>query len=223
MMRSTWSKWLSGVGGVALIGGLVLVNYGGGVAPAEAHDHQKQSHNHPNPFRQILDKLNEVLDMLNKGGGGGGAGNYTMRWDTNNLSSSASRFTVLADFGGAAVRDNNTGLVWEKLPSGSTYWSDARLQCVEKNVGGTRGWRLPSVVELASLIDASPGAPLVPVVFERIPSVSYWSATTNAASTNTILTVDFGDRGQMGSASKTSNTTLLPYWCVRGPMSESVY
>jgi len=29
---------------------------------------------------------------------------------------SASRFTVLAAFGGAAVRDNNTGLVWEHAP-----------------------------------------------------------------------------------------------------------
>ncbi len=37
MMRSTWSKWLSGVGGVVLIGGLVLANYGGGVTPADAH------------------------------------------------------------------------------------------------------------------------------------------------------------------------------------------
>ncbi|HKC92465.1 MAG TPA: hypothetical protein VKB81_00465 [Nitrospira sp.] len=26
------------------------------------------------------------------------------------------RFTVLADFGNAAVRDNNTGLVWEQAP-----------------------------------------------------------------------------------------------------------
>ena len=220
-MRSTWSKWLSGVGGVALIGGLVLVNYGGGVTPAEAHDHEKHAYNHPNPFKQILDKLNEVLAKLKDGGGGGGAGNYTTRWDTNN--SSVSRFTVLAEFSGAAVRDNNTGLVWEQAPSGSTYWGDARLKCVEKNVGGTRGWRLPSVVELASLIDASPGAPLVPVVFVGVPLVSYWSATTSGMSTSSILTVDFGDRGQMGSASKTSNTTLLPYWCVRGPMSESVY
>ena len=42
MMRTSWSKWLSGVGGVALIGGLVLANYGWrghtsrGARPAEA-------------------------------------------------------------------------------------------------------------------------------------------------------------------------------------------
>lgn len=224
MMQGKWSRCLSGVGGAVLIGGLVLANYGGGVAPAEAHDHQKQSYNHLNPFRQIMDKLTEILGILNAGGakvaGGGGAGNYTMRWDTNKTSL---RFTVLADFADAAVRDENTGLVWEKLPSGSTYWGDARLKCVEKNVGGTRGWRLPSVVELASLIDASPGAPLVPVVFAGVPLVSYWSATTNATSTTSILTVDFSDRGIVGSASKISTSALLPYWCVRGPMGESTY
>ena len=143
MMQGKWSRCLSGIGGAALIGGLVLASYGGGVAPAEAHDHQKQSYNHLNPFKQILDKLNEVLEKLKNGGGGGAAGNYTSRWDANNTSS---RFTVLTEFGSAAVRDNNTGLVWEKLPSGSTNWADARLQCLHKAVpavGGTRGCGYP--------------------------------------------------------------------------------
>jgi hypothetical protein len=213
------TKWLSGVGGAVLIGGLVLANYGGGVTPAEAHGHPNHYHN---PFTQILDKLNEVLEKLNNGGGGGGgaAGNYTSRWDTNKPS--VSRFTVLAEFGGAAVRDNNTGLVWEKLPSGSTTWALARTDCVERPVGGTRGWRLPSVVELASLIDASTGAPLVPAVFEGVPLVSYWSATTSAASTGFILSIDFGNGGLVGQTSK-FNGSVLPYWCVRGPMSESSY
>ena len=54
--------------------------------------------------------------------------------------------------------DNNTGLVWEQSPvhdHAPPTWSEARTQCFDKNVGGTRGWRLPSVPELASLIDPS--------------------------------------------------------------------
>ena len=66
MMQSRWNRWLSGVGAVVLIGGLVLANYGGGIMPAEAHDHQRDAYNHPNPFKQILDKLNEILAKLNK-------------------------------------------------------------------------------------------------------------------------------------------------------------
>jgi hypothetical protein len=38
----------------------------------------------------------------------------TQNWDKN--LPSGSRFTVLSAFGGAAVRDNNTGLVWEQTP-----------------------------------------------------------------------------------------------------------
>lgn len=213
MMRDNWNRWLSGVGVVVLVGGLSLANYGGGVAPAEAHDRH-------NPFKQILVKLNEILAKLNAGGGGGGAGNYTLRWDTNNPS--ASRFTVLTEFNNAAVRDNNTGLVWEQspiTPSPAPTWNEARLQCIEKNVGGTRGWRLPSVVELTSLIDPSLPAPFVPAVFTGVQLSPYWSATANAVGSSTALSVNFDD-GHAGMSSKSSGSSI---WCVRGPMQESVY
>ena len=191
--------------------------------PAEAHDRDrdKEEYSHQNPFKQILDKLNEVLAKLKNGGSGGGAGSYTLRWDTNNPS--ASRFTVLTDFQGAAVKDNNTGLVWEQMPLGTASWSEARMQCVDKPVGGTRGWRLPSVVELASLIDPSLPAPFVPAVFTGVQLNPYWSVTSNGDSSNPYnamkFTVDFWS-GQTGSTGKT-NPALV--WCVRGPMSESVY
>ena len=184
MMRSRWNSWLSGVGGVVLIGGLVLSNYGGGIMPAEAHDHEREAYNHPNPFKLILDKLNEILAKLKDGAGagvsGGGAGNHTLRWDTKNAS--ASRFTVLADFGGGAVLDNNTGLVWQQSPATiKTTWSDARGQCSDQPIGGARGWRLPSLPELTSLIDPSlPTAPFVPTtVFTGVQLDIYWSATTD--------------------------------------------
>jgi hypothetical protein len=218
---------------LVLIGGLILTNYGAGVTPAEAH------HDYKNPFKQILGKLNLILEeltALKAGGGGapsssagGGAGNQTLRWDTNNQSA---RFTVLTELGSAAVRDNNTGLVWEQSPStimpgmllGTTTWSAARTQCLEKNVGGTRGWRLPSVVELASLIDPSLGKPFLPVgVFKDVQLFPYWSATTNAdqlVSTNVSkLTVSFDD----GTVSSTAKGNTSYFWCVRGPMSESAY
>jgi hypothetical protein len=214
---------------VVLIGGLVLANYGAGVTPAEAH------HDYKNPFKQILGKLNLILDdlkALKAGGGGaplpstgGGAGNQTLRWDTNNPSTA--RFTVLADFGNAAVRDNNTGLVWEQSPSTMAMWTDARTQCLEKSVGGTRGWRLPSVVELASLIDPSliiPSSgvpPIVPGVFTGVQSATYWSATANAdlpGSTSRLL-LNFDD----GTVSPTTKSSNANFWCVRGPMSESAY
>lgn len=217
MMQGKRNRWLSGVGIAVFVGGLALVSYGGGVAPAAAHSAR---HDHQNPFKQILGKLNEILEKLNAGGGGGGAGNQTLRWDTNNPS--ASRFTVLTEFNNAAVRDNNTGLVWEQspvTPSPGPTWNDARLQCIERNVGGTRGWRLPSVVELASVIDPSLPAPYIPAVFTGVQLAPYWSATANAVGTSTALSVNFDD-GHVGMSSKSSSNAI---WCVRGPMQESMY
>jgi hypothetical protein len=67
----------------------------------------------------------------------------TQSWDKK--LPSASRFTVLTDFGGAAVRDNETGLVWEQSPETKTVnWLGARFQCTSRKIGGRMGWRLPS-------------------------------------------------------------------------------
>jgi Protein of unknown function (DUF1566) len=217
MMQSKRSKWLSGIGGVALIGGLALAGYGGGIAPAEAHDNNKNQNHHLNPFKQILLKLDEVLLQLNGARGGGAEGNYTTRWDANKPS--ASRFTVLAEFNGAAVRDNNTGLVWEQMPTTAMDWNSARYQCLNKPVGGTRGWRLPSVAELASLVDPSLVSPYVPpTVFTGVVVGSYWSATSIIDNTGSRYTMNFGD-GMVGSTTK--GTTTVNVWCVRGSMNEA--
>lgn len=218
MTRGRRTKWLSGIGGVVIIGGLALSNYGGGATPAVAHDYPRL---HQNPFRIIIGKLNEILTKLNNGGGGGVAGNYTMRWDTH--TPSVSRFTSLTEFDGAAVRDNDTGLVWEQSPAMMSTWTDARLQCFNKvvpAVGGTRGWRLPTVAELASLIDPSVPAPFVPTVFTGVQIGNYWSATSIAdGGSINKYSVSFHD-GDVGSTPKSTTSYV---WCVRGPMSESTY
>lgn len=221
MMQGKWNKCLSRIGGVALIGGLALASYSGGVIPAEAHSNDRHGYNHPNPFKQILNKLDEVLTKLGSAGGGGEEGSYTMRWDANKPS--ASRFTVLAEFGNVAVRDNNTGLVWEQMPTTMLNWTDARFQCLNKAVpalGGTRGWRLPSVTELTSLIDPSLPAPYVPTVFAGVQVGNYWSSTTIAdGGSLNKFSVSFQD-GTVGSTNKGNPNNV---WCVRGSTTESTY
>jgi hypothetical protein len=145
----------------------------------------------------------------------------TQAWDKN--LPSASRFTVLSAFGGAAVRDNNTGLVWEQAPSTTQQtWDGAISSCVSSYVGNATGWRLPSVVELNSVRDLSPSGPFVPAsVFTGVQSGSYWSATTSVSQPTNAWTVNI--TGNVGAASKLLALPGLYVWCVRGPMQESVY
>src|SRR5262245_16126723 len=81
----------------------------------------------------------------------------------------ANRFVVLNSFNGEAVLDNETGLVWEQSPGDTDRdgdvdqddaldWYSALSHCYKKAVGGRinrKGWRLPTIEELASLVDTS--------------------------------------------------------------------
>src|SRR5262249_24501235 len=88
------------------------------------------------------------------------------------------RFIVLSNFGSAAVLDRETGLVWEQSPAVQvTAWQDAVDHCITLDAGGRRGWRLPTIQELASLLSSS-GAPLPAGHPFNLFAAYFWSATT---------------------------------------------
>ena len=136
---------------------------------------------------------------------------------------SASRFTVLSAFGDAAVRDDETGLVWEKtLETSEVSWADARAACADKDVGGRKGWRLPSISELASLVDPSMKAgSTLPLghPFTNVLADVYWSATSMAGSPNSAWLVFF-DTGKVTYAFK---SITFHVWCVRGGINADQY
>ena len=111
--------------------------------------------------------------------------------------SSAARFVIA--FPGA-VLDKQTGMVWEEAPDATLRtWTDATRSCIDKTVGGTIGWRLPSMVELMSLQDFSMAPPFVPAnVRPDVQSTIYWSTSTFA-------------KAPIGGTPFT-----FPAWCVRG-------
>ena len=136
----------------------------------------------------------------------------------------STRFIVLSNWidvdhssGGAAVLDRETGLVWEQSPSASTInWDNAHGNCIELRTGGRLGWRLPTVQELASLVDPSvhfPG-PTLPSghPFSNVQSDRYWSATTQETIANFAFDVNFFV-GFVNADSKGSDHFA---WCVRG-------
>lgn len=123
-----------------------------------------------------------------------------------------------------AVLDKNTGLVWEQAPNTTTTsWGGATQDCLNKNVGGTRGWRLPTIVELVSLMDPSLPAPFVPAgVFTGISGIqpsNYWASSTLSSRPVGAWVARFHN-GFTGGSDKTD---LNYVWCVRGGMQESVY
>jgi len=134
------------------------------------------------------------------------------------ITDASKRFETVLD--GAAVLDKETGLVWEKSPDTSTRtWTFAVNYAYTKEVGGRKGWRLPTIEELASLVDTSvSGSPKLPSghPFTNVQSEGYWSSTAHVDVTDDTSGgawdvhfdgggVDGGDKG--GS---------YGVWCVRG-------
>jgi len=143
------------------------------------------------------------------------AGAKPPSWDTK--INGAGRFKVLAQFNGEAVLDKETGLVWEQSPSTTTFsWLNAQIHCNQLNVGGRLGWRVPTIQELATLVDPnnSGGNPDLPPghPFTNVQSSEYWSATTRATSTGVAWVVLFGS-GSVGVGGMVSTHFV---WCVRG-------
>jgi hypothetical protein len=138
------------------------------------------------------------------------------------------RFKVLSQFGGAAVLDSETGRVWEQSPSTDTFcWTksasspclgapdrvDALSHCYQLEVGGRKGWRVPTIEELASLVDTSQPSPTLPAGHPfNVRSTPHWSSTTNASDASRAWAVGFGT-GTVFNPLKTADREV---WCVRG-------
>lgn len=126
------------------------------------------------------------------------------------------------DNGNSTVTDNLTGLMWTKdanLPLAGKTWQLALDYVAAMNAGtyanfGYTDWRLPSIRELQSLVDASRSYPSFPAVhpFTSVQSSGYWSSTTIAANISYAWCVSMTG-GSEESYGKTSY--LLYVWPVR--------
>jgi uncharacterized protein DUF1566 len=126
------------------------------------------------------------------------------------------RFIVLSNWNNEAVLDRETGLVWERSPSTTHQdWRNAQISCNRKVVGNRKGWRLPTIQELASLVEPTvpPPGPTLPAghPFNNLSS-EYWSATTLVQFTDSawFVSLNNGDVNVLGKIGS------IPVWCVRG-------
>ena len=122
------------------------------------------------------------------------------------------RFTAETE----TVKDQTSGLMWQKQPVASRTWAEALNYCEEVATADKFDWRLPNRNELASLInyEKANGAASD---FPGIAAKGFWTSTTSMASTGSATagaeawTVDFAD-GSISSAEKNSTKYII---CVR--------
>ncbi len=140
--------------------------------------------------------------------------------DWHNSYPSSQRFEILAAFNYDAVLDKTTGLVWERSPQTATVtYNEARRFCVGRMAGEQTGWRLPSPIELRSLVGPIRGLsrPHLPPnhPFLNVQATSYWAMVSET---------DHGPYGKyvdafLGNILSFFKVKMVsfPVWCVRGP------
>jgi len=150
----------------------------------------------------------------------------TPSWDQTLGCASASacpRFVVLSNMASAAVLDRETGLVWEKSPSATFFpWASssdetAADHCSSSTVGNRRGWRVPAIAELLTLIDGDPANTNNPKLppghpFTNLQFSVYWSSTVDVAS----FPGDVRVTNLTGNVFPALTFNVFPVWCVRG-------
>ena len=117
---------------------------------------------------------------------------------------------------GKVVSDSQTKLMWQQGAAGGVYkWVEAKSYCDGLVYAGFKDWRLPSVHELATLVDysiASPGPTIDQAVFPGTKQNYYWSASVRAGNPSVGWYVNF-DSGNVGNYDVSRS---LEVRCVRG-------
>lgn len=120
------------------------------------------------------------------------------------------------------VTDTITGLMWERTPTASELSSTVSSTfCPARNTAGLAGWRLPTLLELESIVDlAARGPSIDAIAFPQTPSSSFASSTPIY-----MHGQRFGGNGYVWTATFDTGSTVngLPpsffIRCVRRPSS----
>lgn len=111
------------------------------------------------------------------------------------------------------VTDKKTGLMWQRNVDVNTYtWSDAKNYCASLVYGGYNDWRLPSRIELVSLVDFTRINPALDTnAFPPVPSSYFWTSSPYANASNFAWAVS----SYYGRPYYYNNTTAYRVRCVR--------
>ena len=117
--------------------------------------------------------------------------------------------------GDGTVTDDVTGLTWQQAPPSSPVTlADATSYCATLVLGGHADWRLPTYIELVSIVDLSQVTPsLDRTAFPSGSPADGWASTLLASDLTSAWEVYF----TVGDSSQDPVDTTNNLRCVRGP------
>lgn len=90
------------------------------------------------------------------------------------------------------VIDKVTGLEWQRSFTDKQTWQEAKTTCGELSLGGHSDWRLPSRIELVSLVDYTRLPTIDHAAFPNTADDYFWSSSVRAADAQLAYSVYFG-------------------------------
>lgn len=129
---------------------------------------------------------------------------------------------------GGTVTDKATGLVWKRCSEGLSgdtcengratpySWREATALAAATDFNGAKGWRLPTVRELGTLLEYQCTMPAINLaIFPATPATNFWTATPYAGYVNGAWNINFND----GVHDNSSKNYRLYVRLVRGAMT----
>lgn len=115
------------------------------------------------------------------------------------------------------VHDNVTNLTWQRSIAPGTYtWSAAKAYCANLVLGGYDDWRLPTRIELVSLVDftrPTSGPAIDTTAFPNTPANATWTSSPSSKGASDVWGIDFGGGGS--STYYTVGSLFANVRCVR--------
>ena len=133
-------------------------------------------------------------------------------------------FTIVENIGEVVVKDENTGLIWQKNTvdynndgivneQDKVAWDDAKSYCENSIYAGYDDWRLPTLFELSTIINYNYFEPTVENSTFGCQASYYWSSNEYVGNTNgNFWTINFEE----GYDYHFSNIGSAYIRCVRG-------
>jgi Protein of unknown function (DUF1566) len=130
------------------------------------------------------------------------------------VSAGAPNLEAYTDNGDGTVTDNVTGLMWQQqTPASAETWVIAVGYCLQVlDLAGHNDWRLPSIIELMSIVDTGHANPSInSKYFPSTPSERFWSSSLLAGSESQAWVIYFG----AGGMARMDVTAAFYVRCVR--------